>query len=57
MVAAGEDSTGHYVGARIANRMDAALGVSDTTHTLAGDKFKVVNLGGSYTLGPLSRWA
>jgi len=56
MVAAGEGSTGRYVGARIGyagNGLDIALGVSETENTLAGDKFKVTNLGGSYSIGPL----
>lgn len=56
MVAAGEGTTGRYVGARIGyagNGLDVAFGISDTTNTLAGDKFKVTNLGGSYTLGAL----
>jgi len=56
MVAAGEGSTGRYVGARIGwagNGLDIALGLSETDNTLAGDKFKVTNLGASYTLGPL----
>ncbi len=56
MVAAGEGSTGRYVGARLGwagNGLDVALGVSETTNTAAGAKFKVVNLGGSYTVGAL----
>jgi predicted porin len=56
MVAAGEGTTGRYVGARIGyagNGLDVALAISDTTNTAAGDKFKVANLGGSYTLGPV----
>jgi predicted porin len=56
MVAAGEGSTGRYVGARIGwagDGLDVALAASETTNTLAGDKFKVINLGGSYTLGAL----
>lgn len=56
MVAAGEGSTGRYVGARLGyagQGLDVALGVSETTNTAAGDKFKVINLGGSYTVGAL----
>lgn len=56
MVAAGEGTTGRYVGARIGyagNGLDVALGLSETTNTMAGDKFKVFNLGGSYTVGAL----
>lgn len=56
MVAAGEGSTGRYVGARVGyagHGLDVALASSETTNTAAGDKFKVTNLGGSYTLGAL----
>ena len=56
MVAAGEGSTGRYVGARIGyagQGLDVAFGLSETTNNAAGDKFKVTNLGGSYTLGPV----
>lgn len=56
MVAAGEGTTGRYVGARLGwagNGLDIALGVSETVNTNAGDKFKVINLGGSYTVGAL----
>jgi predicted porin len=56
MVAAGEGTTGRYVGARIGyagNGLDVAFSISDTTNNNAGDKFKVTNLGGSYTLGAL----
>ena len=56
MVAAGEGSTGRYVGARLGyagGGFDVAFAISDTTNNAAGDKFKVTNLGGSYTLGPV----
>ncbi|MGQ3051560.1 MAG: porin [Roseateles sp.] len=56
MVAAGEGTTGRYVGGRIGyagSGVDVALAVSETVNTNAGDKFKVTNLGGSYTLGAL----
>lgn len=56
MVAAGEGSTGRYVGARVGyagDGLDVALGLSETTNNAAGDKFKVFNLGGSYTVGAL----
>jgi predicted porin len=56
MVAAGEGSTGRYVGGRVGyagNGLDVALATSQTTNTAAGDKFKVTNLGGSYTMGAL----
>ncbi|MEO6276588.1 porin [Roseateles sp.] len=56
MVAAGEGTTGRYVGARVGyagNGLDLAFAMSETTNTLAGDKFKVMNLGGSYTVGAL----
>ncbi|MFG6415395.1 porin [Roseateles sp. DC23W] len=56
MVAAGEGSTGRYVGARVGyagSGLDVALGLSETTNNAAGDKFKVFNLGGSYTVGAL----
>jgi predicted porin len=56
MVAAGEGSTGRYVGARLGyagNGLDVAVALSETTNNAAGDKFKVFNLGGSYTMGAL----
>jgi predicted porin len=56
MVAAGEGTTGRYVGARLGyagNGLDIAFALSETINTMAGDKFKVTNLGGSYTLGAL----
>ncbi|KQW42441.1 MULTISPECIES: porin [unclassified Roseateles] len=56
MVAAGEGTTGRYVGGRIGyagNGVDVAVAVSETVNTNGGDKFKVTNLGGSYTMGAL----
>ena len=53
MVAAGEGSTGKYVGARLgyaAGALDVAAAWSETSNTAANDKFKVGNLGASYKL-------
>lgn len=53
MMAAGEGSTGKYVGARLgyaAGALDVAGAWAETTNTAAGAKFKVGNLGGSYTV-------
>ncbi|OYU87185.1 MAG: porin, partial [Burkholderiales bacterium PBB5] len=53
MVAAGEGTTGKYVGARVgyaAGPVDLAFSISDTTNNAAGDKYRVTSLGGSYTV-------
>jgi predicted porin len=56
MAAAGEGSTGKYLGARlgyVSGPLDVAVSVSDTTNTAAGDKFKVASLGASYAVNEL----
>lgn len=53
MVAAGEGSTGKYIGGRLgyaAGAFDIAGAWSETTNNAAGDKFKVGNIGASYQL-------
>lgn len=53
MVAAGEGSTGKYVGGRLgyaAGAFDVAGAWSETSNTAANAKFKVSNLGASYTV-------
>ena len=53
MVAAGEGSTGQYVGGRLgyaAGAFDVAGAWSETSNTVANAKFKVSNLGASYTV-------
>jgi len=53
MVAAGEGTTGKYLGGRLgyaAGAFDIAGAWSETTNTAAGAKFKVGNVGASYTI-------
>ena len=54
MLAAGEGSTGKYAGLRVgyaAGPVDVAASVSDTDNNVAGDKFRVSSVGGTFDAG------